>query len=160
MRATQLVGVIVAAAAVLGAPTGFADPGDGVALNGTYTVFSDGQWAETDQSYHDELSVTQTWTITSTCTTFQDCTGRVTSDQGWSADAVYLSGRWKVKHTVDNWERCGQGPPAPGEQAFTFWKDYPDPKLVGWDQTIGPSGACGFNKWLNITMPLTLTPIG
>lgn len=160
MTAPPLMGAAVAAAVVFGAPSAHADPGDGVALNGTYTVFSDGQWAETNQSYHDEASVTQTWTITSTCKTFQECTGRVTSDQGWSADAVYVSGRWKVTHTVENWERCGEGPPAPGEQAFTFWKDYPEGKLVGWDQTIGPSGACGLNKWLNITMPLKLTPVG
>ena len=43
-------------------PFAQADPSDGVAINGTYTVFSDGQWAQTDQSYHDEASVTQTWT--------------------------------------------------------------------------------------------------
>jgi hypothetical protein len=105
-----------------------------VAINGTFTVFSDGQWAQTDQSYHDEASVTQTWTVTSTCTTYQDCTGHLTSDQGWSSDnLVYMSGRWK---------------------------SYPDQNLVGWDQTLGPSGACGFSRWLNVTMPLRLTPTG
>ena len=83
----------VAAAHVVGAPQAHADPGDGIALNGTYTAFSDGVWAKTNDSYHDERSVTQTWTITSTCTTYQDCTGRVTSDQGWSADMVYMSGQ-------------------------------------------------------------------
>ena len=82
-----------------------ADPSDGVAINGTYTVFSDGQWAQTDQSYHDEASVTQTWTITSACSAFQDCTGRVPSDQGWSGDLMYMSGRWKVTRTVPDWER-------------------------------------------------------
>lgn len=55
---------------------------------------------------------------------------------------------------------CTDSTAAPGEQAFTFWKDYPDGNLVGWDQTIGPSGARGFNKWLNITMPLKLTKLG
>jgi hypothetical protein len=139
----------------------YADPNEGVAINGTYTVFSDGQWAQTDQSYHDEASVTQTWVITSECTTYQDCIGRVTSDQGWSSDnLVYMSGRWKVSRTVSNWEACQDGTAAPGDQAFTFWKSYPDERLVGWDQTIGPSGACGFNKWLNVTMPLRLTPVG
>lgn len=133
---------------------------DEVAVNGTYTAFSDGRWAQTDQSYHDEASVTQTWTITSTCATYQDCTGHVTSDQGWSADLVYLSGRWKVSHTVDNWATCADGTTAPGEQAFTFWRGYPDPALLGWDQTIAPSGACGKNQWLNVTMPFRLTPVG
>jgi hypothetical protein len=141
-------------------PIASADPNDGVAVNGTYTVFSDGQWAQTNQSYHDEASVTQTWTITSTCSTFQDCTGHVTSDQGWSADLVYMSGRWKVTRTVPNWETCQDGTAVPGDQAFTFWKRYPDGRLTGWDQTIGPSGGCGFNKWLNVQMPLTLTQVG
>jgi hypothetical protein len=136
------------------------DASDDIAINGTYTAFSDGQWAQTDQSYHDEASVTQTWTITSTCTTFQDCTGRVMSDQGWSADLVFMSGRWKVARTVDNWETCADGTAVPGQQAFTFWRSYPDRQLVGWDQTIGPSGGCGFNKWLNVTMPFRLTPVG
>jgi hypothetical protein len=133
---------------------------DDIAINGTYTAFSDGQWAQTDQSYHDEASVTQTWTVTSTCTTFQDCTGRVSSDQGWSGNLVFMSGRWKVARTVDNWETCADGTAVPGEQAFTFWRSYPERQLVGWDQTIGPSGGCGFNKWLNVTMPFRLTPAG
>jgi hypothetical protein len=162
MRARPMATVaatVVAMWGVCGAPT--ASAADDVALNGTYTVFSDGQWAQTNQSYHDEASVTQTWTITSTCATFQDCTGRVVSDQGWSSDnLVYMSGRWKVTHTVEKWEPCADGTFAPGEQAFTFWRSHPDKQLVGWDQTIGPSGACGVNKWLNITMPLTLTTVG
>ena len=154
----------LAAAALIGGmwapPVAQADPNDGVAINGTYTAFSDGQWAQTNQSYHDEADVTQSWTITSTCSTYQDCTGRVTSDQGWSADLIYLSGRWKVAHTVPHWEPCADGTAAAGEQAFTFWKGRPDPHLIGWDQTIGPSGACGINKWLNVTMPFSLTPAG
>jgi hypothetical protein len=39
---------------------------DEIAVNGTYLATSDGQWAKTNESYHDEKSVTQTWTITST----------------------------------------------------------------------------------------------
>jgi hypothetical protein len=159
--------VVFAAAAVVtwcacATPVANADPNDGVAINGTYTAFSDGQWAKTDDSYHDEASVTQTWTITSTCTTFQDCTGTVTSDQGWSSDnLLYMSGRWKVSHTVVNWEHCQDGTAVPGEQAFTFWRGYPDKsKISGLDQTIGPSGACGFSKWLHVSMPLRLTPVG
>jgi hypothetical protein len=159
--------LVCAAAAVVtwgacAAPLANADPNDGVAINGTYTAFSDGQWAKTNDSYHDEASVTQTWTITSTCTTYQDCTGTVTSDQGWSStNLVYMSGRWKVSHTVENWEHCQDGTAVPGEQAFTFWRGYPDKsKITGLDQTIGPSGGCGFNKWLHVTMPLRLTPVG
>lgn len=133
-----------------------------VAINGVFTAFSDGRWAKTNDSRHDEASVTQTWTITSTCTTYQDCTGRVTSDQGWSADLVYMSGRWKVGRTVENWEPCIDGTAYPGKQEWVFWLDYPqDPnKYTGWDKTEGPSGACGFNKVLDIEMPFTLTRAG
>jgi hypothetical protein len=158
---TTRIAAMTATVVVLGmcaAPV--AGASDDIAINGTYTAFSDGQWAQTDQSYHDEASVTQTWTVTSTCTTFQDCTGRVSSDQGWSGNLVFMSGRWKVARTVDNWETCADGTAVPGEQAFTFWRSYPDRQLVGWDQTIGPSGGCGFNKWLNVTMPFRLTPAG
>ena len=133
-----------------------------VALNGVFTAFSDGRWAKTNDSRHDEVSVTQTWTITSACTTYQDCTGLVVSDQGWSADLVYLSGRWKVTRTVENWEPCIDGTAYPGRQTWKFWLDYPqDPnRYVGWDKTEGPSGACGFNKVLDIEMPFTLTRAG
>ncbi|WP_234834637.1 Rv2253/PknI dimerization domain-containing protein [Mycolicibacterium stellerae] len=137
-----------------------ADPGDGIALNGAYTAFSDGVWAKTNSSYHDERSVTQTWTITSACSTYQDCTGRVTSDQGWSADMVYMSGSWRVRRTVDNWEPCIDGTATPGEQTFTFWKGYPDAfPMMGFDTTLGRSGACGWNKQLNVRLPFTLTPV-
>ncbi|OBA97816.1 hypothetical protein A5662_16495 [Mycobacteriaceae bacterium 1482268.1] len=153
------IGMVAVAATVVAAPMSHADPGDGIAINGTYTAFSDGQWAKTQDSYHDERSVTQTWTITSSCSTYQDCTGRVVSDQGWSGDLVYMSGRWAVSRTIDNWEPCIDGTAQPGKQTFTFWKGWPDPALKGWDITLGPSGACGYNKQLNIQLPFTLTPV-
>ncbi|WP_234783731.1 hypothetical protein [Mycolicibacterium celeriflavum] len=147
-------------AAISGAPDAHAR--DDIALNGVFTAFSDGRWAETNDSRHDELSVTQTWTITSTCTTYQDCTGRVTSDQGWSSDLVYMSGRWKVSRIVENWEPCIDGTAYPGKQTWVFWLGYPQDrnKYTGWDKTEGPSGACGFNKVLDIEMPFTLTRVG
>jgi hypothetical protein len=152
---------VVAVACTVAAPTGNAAPGDGIALNGKYTAFSDGVWAKTNDSFHDERSVTQTWTVTSTCTTFQDCTGRVTSDQGWSADMKYMSGSWIVRRTVDNWEPCIDGTATPGMQIFTFNKGYPEPfPMQGWDTTTGLSGACGWNKQLDVRLPLTLTPVG
>ena len=161
-RALACAATAIVTLAMGASPLAQADPNDGVAVNGRYAAFSDGQWAQTNQSYHDEASVSQTWTITSTCTTFQDCTGTVTSDHGWSsANLVYMSGRWKVSQTVENWEPCADGTAVPGEQAFTFW---PDPankgQLMGWDQTIGPSGGCGKNQWLRVTMPFRLTPVG
>jgi hypothetical protein len=151
-----LAGLAVCTLFVWAAPSAHAV--DDVAINGTFTAFSDGQWAKTNDSYHDEASVTQTWTITSSCTTYQDCTGRVVSDRGWSGDLVYLSGRWKLTHTIDSWEPCHDGTTYPGEQVFTFWRGWPDKsQYVGWDRTEGPSGACGFNKVLDVEMPLTLT---
>ena len=159
-----MIRVIAIAAAIIAAinVAPHAHAQNDVALNGVFTAFSDGRWAETNDSRHDEVPVTQTWTITSTCTTYQDCTGRVVSDQGWSADLVYLSGRWKVTRTVANWEPCIDGTAYPGQQTFRFWHDYPpDPnRYTGWDKTEGPSGACGFNKVLDIEMPFTLTRAG
>jgi hypothetical protein len=35
-----------------------------------------------------------------------------------------------------------------------------DEKLSGWDYTVGPSGACGANKWLVIEMPFKLVKTG
>jgi hypothetical protein len=160
MKTVRAVACVAAAMTVLGscaAPHVLAE--DGIALNGTFTAFSDGQWAATNSSYHDEASVTQTWTITTTCSTFQDCTGRVTSDHGWSADIVYVSGMWKISRTIDNWEPCVDGTAFPGRQVFTFWPVYPAQPGVytGSDKTLGPSGACGFNKVQSVSMPLTVT---
>jgi hypothetical protein len=99
--------------------------------------------------------------ISSACSNYQDCTGRVTSDQGWSADVNYLSGQWRVVRTIENWEPCPDGTAAPGEQWYMFWPDRANPStLIGWDKTIGPSGACGKNQWLTVTMPFKLIPIG
>ena len=155
-RTTVFAVAAVAVAACL-APHALAD--DDVAINGTFTAFSDGDWAETNDSYHDEVSVTQTWTITSTCTTFQDCTGQVTSDQGWSGDLVYMSGRWKVSRTIRIGNHVLTARHIRVNQSYTFWLGYPQDRnqYLGWDRTEGPSGGCGFNKVLDMEMPFRLT---
>jgi hypothetical protein len=131
---------------------------DSIALNGTYTTISDGNWAQTNYSFHDEPTVTSKWTISSTCSDPMDCTGRVTSDQGWSANLRLVGGDlWVVAHDVPNWEKCEDGSSAPGHQTFKFSADE---KLAGWDYTVGPSGACGANKWLTIEMPFKLVRAG
>ena len=56
-----------------------------VAINGTYRVTSIGDWAKINDQYNGEPTVVQTWTISSSCATFQECDGTVKSDQGWSA---------------------------------------------------------------------------
>ncbi len=59
-----------------------------VPISGTYTAFSDGVWAQTNYRFHDEAPVTSTWTVTSNCSTYLDCTGNVVTDAGWSAPVV------------------------------------------------------------------------
>ena len=160
---TTGVALLLAAAAALGlavaAPAGAAvcDP----PLSGTFTAVSDGQWAQTNDSYHDEPTVTDTWTVTSSCTDYLDCTGRVTSSQGWTADTRCGDGLWKISRQVDGWEPCADGTSAPGQQTYRFYPDLTNPaNYAGWDKTIGPSGACGKNQWLTINMPFKLIKIG
>lgn len=148
---------IVAVTSSTAAQTGNASV-DEIALNGTYTAVSDGQWAKTNERYHDEATVTSTWTISSSCTGAFDCTGRVSSDLGWSADTRYLSGMWFVVHTVEQWQHCADGSTAPGKQIFKFYPDRSDTStLLGWDTTTSPSGSCGRNLPLTIDMPFRLT---
>jgi hypothetical protein len=131
---------------------------DSVALNGTYTATSDGTAAKTNYAFHTEATVTSTWTITSSCNNPADCAGRVVSDQGWSANLRLVGGDlWVVAHDVENWEHCQDGTAAPGHQTFKFSAD---DNLAGWDYTVGPSGACGANKWLVIEMPFKLVKTG
>lgn len=132
---------------------------DDPALNGTYQATSDGQWAQTNDQYHTEATVTSIWTITSSCTNPMECTGQVTSDQGWTAPLKLVGGNmWRVVHDVPNWEQCGNDlPAATGHQVFRFSAD---DKMVGDDHTVGPSGACGVNKWLVVDLPFKLVKIG
>jgi hypothetical protein len=141
---------------------------DEVPINGTYRATSIGDWAHTNEHYHDEQTVTATWSIRSSCTTFQECTGTVTSDQGWTAPLYTHDGTaWYVKHDVPNWERCADGTTFTGQQTFYFYAVDPNgvpnlgsPTMVGKDKTIGPSGACGRNQWLDIELPFRLDKIG
>lgn len=87
-----------------------------------------------------------------------ECSGQVTSDQGWTAPLKLVGGSiWVVAHDVPNWEQCGDGmPAATGRQIFRFATS---DNLRGDDKTTGPSGACGVNKWLTIDMPFKLEKI-
>lgn len=153
--------LVLACLAVLGTgtvPIATADPHDNE-INGVYTAFSDGQNAKTNDRFHDEQSITATWTISSTCQNFMECTGTVRSDQGWVAQLTYLDLRWRAVHVVPDWEKCPDGTTAPGEQYFSFYIDFLNPtRYVGWDKTLGPSGACGKNLQLAVEMPFVLTP--
>jgi hypothetical protein len=136
-------------------------------INGTYLATSVGEWAKTNEVFRDEATVRSTWTITSSCSTYDDCTGQVTSDQGWSAPLVIHDGSlWYVRRDVPNWEFCSDGTAVTGRQTFTFTPVGPDgmakngsPTLAGQDKTVGPSGACGMNRWLVVNMPFRLDKI-
>lgn len=142
---------------------------EGLALNGSYQATSIGDWAKTNEVYHDEATVQSVWTVTSTCSDPFHCTGTVTSDQGWSAPISKTSISWTLNRDVPDWERCTDGSTASGHQEFRFWRvdqfgqlDLTNTSLTyaGEDKTVGPSGACGVNKWLSIRMPFRLTKIG
>ena len=56
--------VVVSLASAPQAGAAFCDP----LPNGRFTATSDGVWAKTNDVFHDEATVTSTWTITSSCT--------------------------------------------------------------------------------------------
>lgn len=133
-------------------------------LNGTYTATSNGEWARTNDVFHNERSVRSTWTITTQCSYPTECTGIVISDAGWSAPIYQTGGIWYVKRSVANWEPCPDGTSADGLQVFWFQpmtpggdaSDSASTTLLGEDQTTGPSGACGRSLALFINMPFKL----
>lgn len=135
-----------------------------VAINGTFRVTFIGDYAQRNDQYFGEPTVYQTWTISSTCETFQSCHGMVTSDHGWTAPLYMEDGQvWKIKRTAPNWERCEDGTAFSGEETLFFFPvndnggyELGSRTLSGKDKTVGPSGACGQNQWLDIAMPLRL----
>jgi hypothetical protein len=80
------------------------------ALNGTYTATSNGEWAKTNDVFHNEASVRAIWTIASQCSYPGECTGTVTSDQGWTTPIYKTGGLWYVKHVVPKWITCTEPP--------------------------------------------------
>ena len=161
---------VVIAATVLIAGVAVAPPAHAAewALNGTFTATSNGEWARSNDVFHEQQSVRATWTISSECSYPTECTGTVTSDQGWTAPIYQTSGEWYVKHIVPQWMPCQVGPPADGFQVFRFKRmtpngDNTDPSsntLIGEDGTTGPSGACGRSLAINISMPFKLVKVG
>jgi hypothetical protein len=160
--ATLVAATVIGSVAT--APTAGATTKEEVAINGTYRATSIGDYAKTNDQYYGEATVTSTWTISSSCVTFQECHGTVSSDQGWTAPLYMIDGlMWYVKREVPNWERCPDGTAFTGHQTFYFYPVNENgefhlgaPTLAGKDKTVGPSGACGQNQWLDITMPLRL----
>ena len=139
------------------------------AVNGTYTATVIGDWARTNNVYHQETVVRSTWKITSSCTTAQDCKGEVVSDQGWSAPLHMHDGlNWYMKRDIPNWETCPDGTSFTGKDYVYFYPANPDtgentlgsPVLAGRDKTTGPVGVCGTNAPLTIDQPFRLDKIG
>jgi hypothetical protein len=163
---TILVGcsavVSVLAAPAAGADDSLAD----YALNGRFLVTSNGEWAQTNDVYHDEQTTRQVWTITSSCVDAATCTGQVTSSQGWSADLTYTSQWWTVRRVLANWQPCSDGTSSAGTQTYRFYGEEPDNNgnlaftnpavLGGTDITLGNSGDCGINRRLEVRLPLRL----
>ncbi len=155
-----------AAAAGLGAaPTASATDGDS-AINGTFSVVSNGEWAKMNDRYQDEPSVRSTWTVNSTCSTGITCAGKVTSSLGWTEDIYTTSGLWYVKHYVPDWIPCPDGSKAPGLQVYRFihvneeGTAQPGSNLLtGVDETTGVSGNCGRNLSLVLSLPVKITKI-
>jgi hypothetical protein len=135
------------------------------ALNGRFTATSNGDWAMTNDIYRDEATVVSAWTISSTCTTPQDCTGTVTTDNGWAATIHKSANTWIVDRDLPNWEPCPDGSTAPGRQQYRFYRvddsgqiDLTNQSmtLAGIDRTSAPSGACGRSLPLVIQLPFRL----
>lgn len=170
MRVSSAMASAITAAVTVFAGLGTAAPagaGDSVALNGTYVAQSNGDWAQTNDRYQNEATNRDTWTVASSCSDAMDCAGRVTSDQGWSAQIHTTNGLWYLTRTIDNWEPCYDGSTAPGNQIIKFYPVDTDGQVnnasttyAGEDKTISPSGSCGRNESLIIRMPFELQKIG
>ena len=141
---------------------------DALALNGTYRATSNGDWAQTNDVYRDEQTVRSVWTISSSCSGAFDCSGTVTSDQGWTAPIAKSSQTWTVEHQLETWQPCPDGTAAPARQLFRFYPvtkvgrvdiDNESTEYAGTDKTVGRSGNCGSSRELAINMPFRLEKI-
>lgn len=140
---------------------------DNAALNGTFIAQSNGEWATTNDVYHDEASIRSTWTIAMTCTNDVVCAGQVTSDAGWTANILTTNGEYVVKRELPDWERCADGRTFTGHQRYRFFpvdeggSVLPgSPVFAGFDHTKGDSGDCSRNERLEVELPFRLEKIG
>jgi hypothetical protein len=137
----------------------------GVELNGTWRAIPNGEWAKTNEVYMDELTVIQTWAISSSCVSPLECTGTIKSDQGWTASLRLQFGFWTGDTVFPNWLPCPDGTFADAAHKVIFWGIDPSRNeknlkitdlMAGRDITKTASGACGVNKPVDIEMPLRL----
>lgn len=166
--AKVISGVALIVAGMFGvgtAPSANGTDGD-YAINGTFTVVSNGEWAKTNDRYHDEPTVTSIWTVSSRCTQPSTCSGKVTSSLGWTEDIYTTNDLWYVKHYIPDWIPCPDGTFAAGLQVYKFYGANEDGSaqqksnlMFGQDQTSGMSGSCGKNLPLKINLPLEITKV-
>jgi hypothetical protein len=173
MRVTRLVsGLAATAIAALGsvsfAPAAQADEQDwGVNISGTWRVYSDGEWARTNEVKIKQQSVLETWTINMSCVSPLECTGEVKSSLGWTG-SVRLDDFYYVEHDVPNWMPCPNGTFATGHQKFMLWGVEPSTQhrirrnmniIAGRNITKSDSGACGVNLSKVIELPVRMDKI-
>ncbi|KWX68139.1 hypothetical protein [Mycobacterium sp. NAZ190054] len=166
MRVTRVLGGVAATAtAVLGsviiAPTAQAQDW-GVDITGTWSVYSDGAWARTNEVKIKQQSVLETWTVNTSCVSPIECSGEVKSSLGWTG-TIRLDDFWFVDHVVPNWMPCPDGTFATGYQKFILWGMDPVQErrttrdittFGGRNITKSDSGACGVNKAKVIELPV------
>ncbi|MCV7441053.1 hypothetical protein AWB91_04395 [Mycobacterium paraense] len=139
-------------------------------INGTFTATWVGEWARTNDVYHQEPMVRETWTITTSCVTATDCSGQVVSDGGWTAPINMHDGStWFVSRDIPNWTTCPDGGPSyTGHEVIHFYPANPETGekvlgssvFAGREHTTGKPGACGTNLPLYIDQPFRLDKIG
>lgn len=137
------------------------------AMNGTFSVVSNGEWARMNDRYQDEPSVRSTWTVNTVCSSAITCSGKVTSSLGWTEDIYTGAGNlWYVKHVVPDWIPCPDGGSAPGLQVYKFYPATEEGMSqrisdlwLGEDETTGVSGNCGRNRSLVLNLPVKISRI-
>ncbi|MGE2835166.1 hypothetical protein [Mycobacterium sp. SMC-4] len=166
MGTARALGVLAATAAtaiasLAGAPAAQAEDW-GVDISGTWDVYSDGEWARTNEVLIDQKSVRETWTVDVNCVSPIECTGVVKSSLGWTGTAR-LDDFWYIEHEVPNWMPCPNGTFATGYQKFIMWGMNPDIErrvtrfittMGGRNVTKSDSGACGVNHPKVIEIPV------
>ena len=168
----RVVSVLVGAAtATVMAGLGVAAPAHasnyGIELNGQYLVTSNGDWAKSNEVFHNERTIRQVWTTSSSCASPSKCTGQLTSSEGWTAPMRYSEDQWIVDRFIPDWQPCYDGSASGNNQKFRFWPvdsngqrgNTDGSTFGGFVENHGLSGACGKNLPLVITVPLRVQRI-
>ena len=160
--------LLTAATTVLSvAPSAAADYGE-YAMNGTYSVVSNGEWAQMNDRYQDEPSVRSTWTVVHHVH-LPPSPVRARSPAVWVGPrtSTPAAGTWYVKHYVPDWIPCPDGGTGPGLQVYKLlprqrrWPVAEDFRTCRWAMTrrrarVEP--AAGTARWYS-SLPVKITKI-